>query len=46
MDFFAAYFKDKYPGVQFKEFKKKQEHPKRILDIMLNGDKVKKRIYM
>jgi hypothetical protein len=27
MDFFAMYYKEKFPGIQFKHFKKAENHP-------------------
>jgi hypothetical protein len=34
MDFFAVYYKDKFFGMKFKDFKKIEGHPKRIKDIL------------
>jgi hypothetical protein len=34
MDFFAAYYKDKFDGVKFKAFKSTKSHPQRIISLL------------
>jgi hypothetical protein len=34
MDFFATYYKAKFVGVKFIDFKKLKEHPTQIIDIL------------
>ena len=34
MDYFAAYYKEKFPGQQFVVFKKSGGHPTRILELL------------
>ena len=41
MDFFSVYYKQYFLGCKFKEFKKFNAHPERILAI-LSSDQVKK----
>ena len=37
MDFFAAYYKEKFGGMKYSAVKKVQDHPKQVLDLLEDG---------
>lgn len=43
MDFLAAYYKEKFTNIQFKEFRRVQDHPTRVLG-MLKDPKIAKKM--